>query len=66
MEQINVNIKSCATCACWLGQRLPNRLGFVEIINKMETARCGARGLNERRQYQATYCCSKYCRWQVI
>ena len=66
MEQINKNLKYCATCAYWLGQRSPHRLGYVEVSSKMATGRCGARGLNESRQYQAIYTCSKYCPWQVL
>ena len=66
MEQINKNNRNCATCVYWLGKRFPNRLGFVEVVSRMDTGRCGARGLNESRQYQAIYCCNKYCPWQVI
>ena len=66
MEQINKNIKCCATCTYWLGQRIPHRLGFAEVARKMDVGRCGARGLNESRQYQAIYTCNKYCRWQVL
>lgn len=66
MEQINKNIKNCATCAYWVGARQPNRLGFVEVRSKMDSGRCGAKGLNESRTYQATYSCSKYCSWQIL
>lgn len=66
MEQINKNVKSCATCAYWLGQRQPNRLGYVDVIRKTDSGRCGAKGLNESRQYQALYSCSNYCPWQMI
>ena len=66
MEQINKSIRNCATCAYWLGERIPNRLGYVEVESKMDTGRCGARGLNESREYQAVYCCSAYCKWQVL
>lgn len=66
MEQINKSIKNCATCAYWLGHRIPDRLGFVCVTSRMDTGRCGAKGLNESRQYQAVYCCSNYKPWLVI
>ena len=66
MEQINKSNKNCATCAFWLGQRTPNRLGFVEVTSRMATGRCGKMGLNESRQYQAVYSCSKYSLWPVL
>ena len=66
MEQINKNIRNCATCTYWLGNRVPNRLGYVEVTSKMDDGRCGAKGLNESRKYQAVYSCSCYCRWSVL
>lgn len=66
MEQINKSIRTCATCAYWLGQRYLRRLGYVEVSRKTDTGRCGAKGLNESRQYQAIYTCSKYCPWQPL
>jgi len=66
MEQINKNNKCCATCAYWLGQRYPNRNGFVEVPFKIDSARCVARGLNESGQHQAIYSCNNYCKWQVL
>lgn len=66
MEQINKTNRCCATCAYWLGQRFPHRLGYVEVISKMDGGRCAAKGLNEHRRYQAVYSCSGYCRWKVL
>lgn len=66
MEQINKNMRNCATCAYWCGFRKLHRLGYVEVLNKMEGGRCLAKGLNEKRQYQAVYCCNDYCKWQVL
>lgn len=66
MEQIQNSNRCCATCAYWLGQRIPNRLGFVEVMSKMDSGRCGTKGLNESRQYQAVYNCSNYCKWRVL
>ena len=66
MEQINKNTRNCATCAYWLGQRYPHRLGYVEVFSRMDSGRCGARGLNESRQYQAVYVCGKYCKWKML
>lgn len=66
MEQINNNIRCCATCAYWLGNRTPNRLGFVEVKSKMECAKCGSKALTESRVYQAAYSCSAYVKWQVL
>ena len=66
MEQINKNAKNCATCAYWLGERNPHRLGYVEVFSRMDTGRCGAKGLNESREYQATYTCSKHYHWRLL
>ena len=66
MEQINKTNKCCATCTYWLGQRHPHRLGFVEVFSKMDTGRCGAKNLNESRQYQANHSCGSYCPWQIL
>ena len=66
MEQIHNSIRCCATCAYWLGQRYPHRLGYVEVFSRMDTARCCAAGLNESRQYQSSFSCGNYCRWQVL
>lgn len=66
MEQINHTQRCCATCACWLGLRFPHRLGFVEVVSKMDGGRCGARGLNESRRYQAMYACRHYCKWEAL
>lgn len=66
MEQINNNNRCCATCAYWLGQRTADRLGFVKVTSKMDSGKCGAKGLNESRQYQAGYSCSNYCKWPVL
>lgn len=66
MEQINSTNHCCATCAYWLGRRAPHRLGFVEVVSKMDGGRCGTKGLNDSRQYQAVYSCSKYRKWQAL
>ena len=66
MEQINNNNKNCATCTYWLGTRTPNHLGFVEVISKMDSGKCGAKNLTECRTYQAGYYCRNYCRWGVL
>ena len=66
MAQITTNTRCCATCAYWFGTRNPHRLGFVEVRSKMDTARCGAKGLNESRHYQAIYVCGNYCKWQML
>ena len=66
MEQINNNNKNCATCTYWLGNRSPNRLGYVEVTSKMDAGRCGAKNLTESRKYQAVYSCSCYSRWSVL
>lgn len=66
MEQIHKSKKNCATCAYWLGERVPHLMGHIEVKSSMATGRCGARGLNDPREYQAIYNCSKYVRWQVI
>lgn len=66
MEQINNNIKSCATCAYWMGTRKLNRLGFVEIKSKMDTALCADKDLNEDREYQAIYYCRNYYPWKPL
>lgn len=66
MEQINKTIKCCASCAYWMGQRFFHRLGFVEVFSKMDGGRCGAKGLNESRKYQAAFSCGNYCKWQVL
>ena len=66
MEQMNNNIKCCATCAYWLGSRAPNRLGFVEVRSKMDTSKCGKKALTESRTYQAGYSCNAYVKWQVL
>ena len=66
MEQINKSNRCCATCAYWLGNRQPNRLGFVEVGRRMDQGKCGAKGLNESRTYQAVYSCSNWCKWSVL
>ena len=42
MEQINNSVRCCATCTFWLGHRVPNRLGYVDVFSKMDSAKCGA------------------------
>ena len=66
MAQIQKNNCCCATCAYWLGNRTPNRLGYVELGSRMDTGKCGAKALTESRQYQAVYYCANYCKWQVL
>ena len=66
MDQIHKNMRCCVTCAYWLGNRNPNRLGYVEASSRMDKGRCGAVALNDTRQYQAIYCCGRYCKWQVL
>ncbi|MBR5479392.1 MAG: hypothetical protein IKU84_04375 [Clostridia bacterium] len=66
MAQITNNIRCCATCAYWLGERTPNRLNYVDVKSRMDSAKCGDKGLNESRTYQAIYCCSNYRKWPVL
>lgn len=66
MEQINNSIRCCATCTYWLGHRTPNRLGYVDVLSKMDAAKCGNKGLNESRTYQACYNCSSWSKWSVL
>lgn len=66
MAQINNNERCCATCVEWLGSRVPNRLGYVEVASKMVSGRCAAKGLNESREYQACYSCRNYCKWSAL
>lgn len=66
MDQINKNVKNCATCAYWLGKRSPNRLGYVEVSSRMDKGQCALKGLNNTTRQQAIYLCSNYCKWQVL
>lgn len=66
MEQINHTIRCCATCAYWLGYRVPNRLGYIDVLSKTDAAKCGKRGLNESRAYQACSSCAGWSKWQVL
>lgn len=66
MEQINNSVRCCATCTFWLGHRVPNRLGYIDVFSKMDSAKCGAKGLNESRTYQACYNCASWSKWSVI
>lgn len=66
MSQITNFTRCCATCEYWLGIRNPHRLGFVEVSSRMDSGRCGAKGLNESRKYQAIYDCANYRKWQVL
>lgn len=63
MDQINDSNKCCATCLYWLGNRTPDRLGFVQVSSRMEQGQCGARELSEHYFRQAVYCCGEYQRW---
>ena len=66
MAQISNHIRCCATCAYWLGARTPHRLGYVELDSLNSRGRCGAKGINEGRKYQAIYICGNYCKWPVL
>lgn len=66
MEQINNNNRCCATCAFWLGNRKPNRLGWVEVNSKMEQGQCSKRNLSENYTQQASYKCCNYSAWNTI
>lgn len=66
MEQIQNSHRCCATCTYWLGHRTPNRLGYVDVLSKMDSAKCGKKGLNESRTYQACYSCTNWSKWSVL
>lgn len=66
MEQINNSKPCCATCAYWLGNRTPDRLGFVVIPNKMVKGQCSAHSLSENYTQQAIYWCRKYQKWAAL
>ena len=66
MEQINNSIRCYVTCTYWLGYRNPNRLGYVDVLSKMDSAKCGKNGLNESRYYQACYNCGNWTKWSVL
>lgn len=66
MEQINNTRQCCATCNYWLGNRTPNRLGYVEVGSRMDYGQCSAHNLTEQYSKQASYCCGNYCRWGAL
>lgn len=66
MEQINNTIPYCATRAYWLGYLISNRLGYIDVFSKTDSAKCGKRGLNESQTHQAYSNCIGLSRWQVL
>jgi len=66
MEQINNSNRCCATCSYWMGNRTPNRLGFVEITSKMDKGQCSYHNLTEHYTRQAVYSCSSYSKWNAL
>lgn len=66
MEQINNSQKCCATCTYWLGERRPERLGFVVVASKMDHGQCSWHALSEYYIQQACYCCRDYSKWSAL
>lgn len=66
MEQVNNNIRCCATCSYWLGERRPDRLGFVVVASKMNRGQCARHALSEHYIRQACFICRDYSKWAVL
>lgn len=62
------NIKNCATCTYWMGQRSSEQSGQrVVVLSNMEKGKCGIpKGASRGLQKSASTSCRDWMKWSLL